>query len=86
MGASRHTGSLPDKAVAVATLANEWARDTAARLLGWRNSDEAEAAIAADVANELAHVLAAYGERAFGEAAPQHRGPARQLVGQASSR
>jgi hypothetical protein len=86
MGASHHAGSLPDKAVAVATLANEWARDTAARLLGWRNSDEAEAAIAADVANELAHVLAAYGERAFGEAAPQHRGPARQLVGQASSR
>ncbi len=79
-------GTLPGKAAAVATLANEWARDAAARLFGWRNGDEAEDAIAKDVANELAQILATYGERVLGEPAAGGSGPARRLVPQASSR
>ena len=79
-------GSLPGKATAVATLASEWVRDTAARMFGWRNGDEAEDAITKDVANELAQILATYGERVHADLETGAAGPHRHLVAQASSR
>ncbi len=86
VGGTRHSGSISGKAAAVATLTSEWVRDTTARLFGWPNGDEAEDAITKDVTNELAQILATYGERRLNVPAPGAAGPERHLVAQASSR